>query len=208
MHERAPDYPPFPDYASHQAIAAQLLGRRSFSQALDLQEWIRDLLGAGFAPDCEPGAEAPDGSRLLELTDVAGRVRVRAQYGGHWTARTALSAPAAEDEEASRWWASCHGLIPSAAIIAAAAAHAGGRAGDLLEAAGWERASRYLASDGVTVALETWSTRGGERCAARREDGVDRGWLLTYEDLRRVREIAASLETPAGVIAALVAADT
>lgn len=206
MHER-PGYPPFPDYSSHHVIATRLTGPKSFTHALDMQEWIRNLLSAGFTAD-GVGPETSGASCTLELTDPGGRVRVILEYGGCWGPRTALNRVASEDGDASCWWASCQGLMPSTAVIAVAAvAGVEAGSGDLLEGAGWERVSRYLASDGVTVALETWSAPGGGRSAARREDGTDCGWLLSYEDLRRVTEITASLETPAGVLVALAEAD-
>ena len=201
MTEQSTGDSPIPDYANHKTIASHMIGYQSFTETLDLQGWILDLLKSGFTPAAEPGTST-SGQRILSFDDPAGAVCATVEYGGCWTARTALRAGSTAPES---WWAASSGLIPAQLIVAAASedAPATAQVGKLLEASGWHHAVRHHAPNGVAVALDAWTGPGNNRTAVRRDEGVNHGWLLSYSDLRRVTTITASLDTPPAIIAAL-----
>jgi hypothetical protein len=181
----------FPPATSHRAIAAVMTGPACFTAAVDLQEWIRDLLQAGFTPAERLVHPPAHGQRTFEVTDLAGLVTARAEYGAHWPTRTMLAPTSGE-----RWWASCPGLIPAAAIHAATREPGATDCdpGARLEAAGWIQTTS--SADGVA----TWTAPGAARTACRVDEGPDHGWLI-----HRTRQpvISAALATPPGVIATL-----
>lgn len=205
MTEQTSSHPPVPDYADIATLIDQTAGPSRFSEALELHEWIKDLLQGGFTLSTEPSATA-NGQRLLTFDDHTGAIRATVEYGHYWTARTALraSSPASES-----WWVACAGLIPAHLILAASWAAEPGPStvGELLGDDGWRHSIHDLAKDGVTVAMDGWSSPEDTRTALRRDEVHDHGWFLTYSDLRRVSIITASLDTPPGIIAALATAD-
>lgn len=193
----------FPPEASHQAIGAEMTGPSTFTAAIALQEWIRDLIAGGFTePQRELRPFAAE-QRAFQVTDRAGLLLARAEYGSYWPTRTML-APCRDEG----WWVSCPGLIPAAAILAAAASfrHAGPAAPARLEAAGWLRSTgRQDPNDPEPVS--TWSLPNASRAAIRMDSGPDRGWLIYREAVASGRVISAALTTPPGVIAALALTD-
>lgn len=188
----------FPPATSHRAIAKVMTGPACFTAALNLQEWVRDLLQAGFTPGEHLVHPPAHGQRVFEVTDLAGLFTVRAEYGSHWPTRTMLSPTRGES-----WWASCPGLIPAAAILAATGdLEPGGHdPGTRLVAAGWINTTS--SADGVSA----WTAPDGSRAVGRVDEGPDHGWLIHRADLPRHPVISAALTTPPGVIAALALAD-
>lgn len=188
----------FPPATSHRAIAKAMTGPICFTAALNLQEWIRDLLQAGFTPG-ERLVHPPAHDQLvLEVTDLAGLLTARAEYGSHWPTRTMLGPTRGES-----WWVSCPGLIPTAAILQAAGdlTATGHDPGTRLEAAGWITTAD--GQDGVAA----WSLPDASRAAHRVEEGPDHGWLIHRTGPAWQRVISAALTTPPGVIAALALTD-
>ena len=82
----------FPTSTSHRFICAQMTGPAVFAAGLDLQEWARDLLVAGFTEGEHPAAAPADRQHVFELTDPAKQLTARAEYGWHWPTRTMISA--------------------------------------------------------------------------------------------------------------------
>ena len=187
----------FPPATSRAAIANAMTGPACFTAALNLQEWIRDLLQAGFTPGERLVHPPAHRQRAFEVTDLAGLLTARAEYGSHWPTRTMLSPT--RDES---WWASCPGLIPTGAILAAVRRlePTGPDAGALLEAAGW------TATTNITGEITAWSAPDASRAAARVSEGPDRGWLIYRNDLPRAPVVSAALATPPGVVTALALA--
>ncbi|MBR7830628.1 hypothetical protein KDK95_30280 [Actinospica sp. MGRD01-02] len=188
----------FPPATFHRLIAEAMTGPACFTAALHLQEWIRDLLHAGFAPGALLVHPPAHGQRVFEVADLAGLLTARAEFGSHWPTRTMLGPTRGE-----RWWASCSGLIPTASILAATGQleASGHDPGARLAAAGWIETAD--GEDGVTA----WSTPDALRTAHRVEEGPDHGWLIHRTDLPGQPVISAALTTPPGVIAALALTD-
>ena len=88
----------FPPATSHHAIAALLTGPTCFRTALTLQEWVRDLLQAGFTPGERLVRPPAHDQHALEVISPAGLVTARAEYGSHWPTRTRIG-PAAGDRK-------------------------------------------------------------------------------------------------------------
>jgi hypothetical protein len=140
---------------------------------------------------------------VFELSDGAGAVTARTEYGSHWPTRTMISAG-----DAGSWWASCAGLIPARIILAASRAAAGRTpaAGIHLQAAGWAKAPNETPTN-AGDAVATWSKPDASRAAIRMNAAPDQGWLIYRHDLRTHPMISACLTTPPGVIAALALTD-
>jgi len=187
----------FPPATAHRAIAKEMTGPACFTAALNLQEWIRDLLHAGFTPGEHLVHPPGHDQRAFEVTDLAGLLSARAEYGSHWPTRTMLTPTRGET-----WWASCPGLIPTAAILAAAGdlEPTGPDPGTRLKAAGWTTTTN------ITGEITAWSAPDASRAAARVSEGPDHGWLIYRNDLHRAPVISAALATPPGVITALAVA--
>ncbi|WP_034270843.1 hypothetical protein [Actinospica robiniae] len=188
----------FPPTTSHRAIAAVMTGPAAFTAALELQEWIRDLIAAGFADRRRMARPVTAGQHAFEVTDQAGLLTARAEYGSHWPTRTMI-APAWKAD----WWASCPGLIPAAAIVAAESLkHPGPDVPACLEAAGWRRAPDPPGADRPEL-VATWWGPDASRGVIRMQAGPDQGWLIYRDVMRSGPAISAALTTPPGVIAAL-----
>jgi len=189
----------FPPATSHRAIAEVMTGPGCFTAALDLQEWIRDLIIARFRGAERPLRRVGGEQNAFQVIDLAGIVIAHAEYGSYWPTRTVI----APCRGAGDWWASCPGLIPAAAIITAARdlARPGPDAGARLEAAGWLKTAN--GEDGVCA----WTAPDASRAACRISEGPDHGWLIHRADLPRQQAISAALTTPPGVIAALALTD-
>lgn len=193
----------FPPETAHQAIAAEMTGPATFTAAIALQEWIRDLIAEGFTSPRRAPRTLAAGQHAFQVTDRAGLLLARAEYGSHWPTRTML-APSWDES----WWASCPGLIPTAAILAAATSsrHAGPGAPARLEAAGWLKTTgRSGPSEPEPVC--TWSLPDASRAAIRMDSGPDQGWLIYRAVMKSGPVISAALSTPPGVIAALALTD-
>jgi hypothetical protein len=189
----------FPPTTSHQAIAAVMSGPATFTAALELQEWIRDLIAAGFTDRRQAPRPVTAGQHAFEVTDSAGLLTARAEYGSHWPTRTMI-APCGDAD----WWASCPGLIPAAAILTAAESFRN-PAPDVpacLEAAGWLRVP-VRPDAGEPELVATWTLRDASRGVIRMQAGPDQGWLIHRDVMRSRPPISAALTTPPGVIAAL-----
>ena len=192
----------FPPSTAHASIAARMTGPVCFAAGLDLQEWVRDLLVAGFTEGEHQVHPPAHRQHVFEMTDPDRRLTARAEYGSHWPTRTMISA--GRDDT---WWASCAGLIPARIIRAAAgAADRAPAAGLRLEAAGWTKAPNEAATQSGER-VSTWSRPDTSRAAIRMNATPDRGWLIYRHDLPAHPVTRAALSTPPGVIAALALTD-
>ncbi|WP_034261824.1 hypothetical protein [Actinospica robiniae] len=189
----------FPPTTSHRAIAAVMTGPTTFTAALELQEWIRDLIAAGFTDRRRTPRPVTGSQHAFEVTDPAGLLLARAEYGSHWPTRTMIG-PFWEAE----WWASCPGLIPAAAILAArhSLKDPGLDVQARLDAAGWHRTPAQHGT-GEPELVTTWSLPDASRGVIRMNAGPDQGWLIHRDVMRSCPPISAALTTPPGVIAAL-----